>query len=79
MLKLCFHYKHRARCWGSKKRIYQEGINEKENVVDYFDSCHAYSHVNALSSAARAYMLTKDKKYLDVIEIAYHAVLQIRL
>ena len=37
---------------------------------------HAYSHVNALSSAARAYMLTKDKKYLDAIEIAYHEILQ---
>jgi len=37
---------------------------------------HAYSHVNALSSAARAYMLTKDKKYLDVIEIAYHEILE---
>ena len=37
---------------------------------------HAYSHVNALSSAARAYMVTGEKKYLDAIEIAYHEILQ---
>ena len=32
---------------------------------------HAYSHVNCLSSAARAYEVTGDKKYLDVMTIAY--------
>ena len=32
---------------------------------------HAYSHVNCLSSAARAYEVTGDKKYLDIMEIAY--------
>lgn len=32
---------------------------------------HAYSHVNCLSSAARAYEVTGDKKYLDIMTIAY--------
>ena len=32
---------------------------------------HAYSHVNSLSSAARAYIVTEDKHYLDVIEQGY--------
>ncbi len=32
---------------------------------------HAYSHVNCLSSAARAYMVTEDEKYLAVLEKAY--------
>jgi DUF1680 family protein len=36
---------------------------------------HAYSHVNALSSAARAYQATADRKYLDVMEIAYDELL----
>ena len=36
---------------------------------------HAYSHVNCLSSAARAYMVTEDEKYLTVIEKAYRGLL----
>ena len=32
---------------------------------------HAYSHINTLSSAAMAYRVTKDKKYLDIIKNAY--------
>ena len=36
---------------------------------------HAYSHVNCLSSAARAYMVTEDEKYLTVIEKAYQGLL----
>ena len=37
---------------------------------------HAYSHVNALSSGAMAYLVTEDKKYLEAIEIAYEEILQ---
>ena len=37
---------------------------------------HAYSHVNSLSSAAMAYMVTKDRKYLSAIEIAYEEILK---
>lgn len=37
---------------------------------------HAYSHVNSLSSAAMAYIVTKDKKYLQAIEIAYDEILK---
>ncbi|MCM1156076.1 MAG: glycoside hydrolase family 127 protein [Roseburia sp.] len=36
---------------------------------------HAYSHINSLSSAARAYMVTGDEKYLSAMEIAYEEVL----
>ncbi|WP_026486276.1 beta-L-arabinofuranosidase domain-containing protein [Caldanaerobius polysaccharolyticus] len=32
---------------------------------------HAYSHVNTLSSAARAYEVKKEKRYLDIIKNAY--------
>jgi uncharacterized protein len=35
---------------------------------------HAYSHVNCLSSAARAYMVTEDARYLDVIQKAYREI-----
>ena len=35
---------------------------------------HAYSHVNSLSSAARAYIVTEDPHYLDVIREGYEAI-----
>lgn len=37
---------------------------------------HAYSHVNSLSSAAMAYIVTKDNKYLQAIETAYEEILK---
>jgi DUF1680 family protein len=40
----------------------------------YFGARHAYSHVNSLSSAAQAYITTKDKKYLKTIEEAYNQI-----
>lgn len=36
---------------------------------------HAYSHVNSLSSAARAYIVTEDPHYLDVIRQGYEGIL----
>lgn len=36
---------------------------------------HAYSHVNTLSSAARAYMVKKDPKYLEIIKNGYKEIL----
>ncbi|MDD6615541.1 MAG: glycoside hydrolase family 127 protein [Lachnospiraceae bacterium] len=36
---------------------------------------HAYSHVNSLSSAAMAYKVTGDEKYLRAIETAYEEIL----
>lgn len=36
---------------------------------------HAYSHINSLSSAARAYQVTGDEKYLSAMEIAYEEML----
>jgi len=36
---------------------------------------HAYSHVNSFSSAARAYEVTGEEKYLDVMKIAYDEML----
>lgn len=35
---------------------------------------HAYSQVNSLSSAAQAYIVSGDEKYLDVIEKAYKEI-----
>lgn len=35
---------------------------------------HAYSHVNSLSSAARAYIVTGDEHYLDVIRQGYESI-----
>lgn len=35
---------------------------------------HAYSHVNCLSSAARAYIVTEDPYYLDVIRKGYEEI-----
>ena len=35
---------------------------------------HAYSHVNCLSSAARAYEVTNDSKYLEIMKIAYEEI-----
>lgn len=35
---------------------------------------HAYSHVNCLSSAARAYEVTGEEKYLDIMKIAYDEI-----
>ncbi len=35
---------------------------------------HAYSHVNSLSSAARAYIVTEDPHYLQVIKAAYEGL-----
>ena len=35
---------------------------------------HAYSHVNSLSSAARAYIVTGDEHYLEVIKRAYEGI-----
>ncbi|MCM1122092.1 MAG: glycoside hydrolase family 127 protein [Eubacterium sp.] len=37
---------------------------------------HAYSHINSLSSAARAYMATGDEQYLSAMEIAYEEMLE---
>src|SRR5690349_20028400 len=34
-------------------------------------SVHAYSHVNSFSSAAMAYAVTRDAKYLRIIRNAY--------
>lgn len=36
---------------------------------------HAYSHINSLSSAARAYQVTGDERYLSAMEIAYEEML----
>lgn len=37
---------------------------------------HAYSHVNSLSSAARAYIVTEDPHYLEVIRRGYEDILK---
>ncbi len=37
----------------------------------YFGGRHAYSHVNTFSSAARAYLVKKEERYLDIMKGAY--------
>ncbi|NLN47359.1 MAG: hypothetical protein GX153_12470 [Clostridiaceae bacterium] len=37
----------------------------------YFGGRHAYSHVNTFSSAARAYLVKRDNRYLDIMKGAY--------
>lgn len=37
---------------------------------------HAYSHVNSLSSAAMAYLVTKEEKYLTAMQNGYDEILQ---
>lgn len=37
---------------------------------------HAYSHVNSFSSAAMAYLVTKEEKYLTAIKNGYEEILQ---
>lgn len=37
---------------------------------------HAYSHVNSLSSAAMAYLVTKEEKYLTAMKNGYDEILQ---
>ena len=49
---------------------------DKLNAHDFkIGPRHAYSHVNAFSSAARAYEATGDGKYLNAMEIAYDEIL----
>lgn len=47
---------------------YLEPLSRGENVLP---GRHAYSHCNALSSAARAYLVLGDRKYLEAIRNAW--------
>ena len=47
---------------------YFDPLSRGENVLP---GRHAYSHCNALSSAARAYLVLGDPKYLDAIRNAW--------
>lgn len=51
---------------------YWKKLTEKDFTVG---PRHAYSHVNALSSAAMAYLATKDEGYLTAIRNAYEEIL----
>jgi len=49
---------------------------DKLNARDFsIGPRHAYSHVNAFSSSARAYQITGGMKYLTAMEIAYEEIL----
>jgi uncharacterized protein len=52
-------------------RTYFEPLARGENVLP---GRHAYSHSNALSSAARAYLMLGDPKYLDAIRNAWDMI-----
>lgn len=42
--------------------------------AQYFGGRHAYSHVNTFSSAAQAYIVKKDERYLDIMKGAYDEI-----
>lgn len=46
----------------------------KSNKNPSFKVRHAYSHVNSLSGAARAYCVKGEEKYLDIIKDAYDLI-----
>jgi uncharacterized protein len=49
---------------------------DKLNSKDFhFGARHAYSHVNCLSSAARAYRDTGEERYLSAMKIAYDEIM----
>jgi DUF1680 family protein len=50
---------------------YFDPLSRGENVLPHR---HAYSHCNALSSAARAYLVLGDPKYLDAIRNAWDMI-----
>ena len=52
---------------------YFEPLSRGENVLP---GRHAYSHCNALSSAARAYLVLGDTKYLDAIRNAWDMLVE---
>lgn len=62
-------YKNYADEW-----IYTEVWGKLREGNDKIGPRHAYSHVNSLSSAARAYMVSEDEKYLETIKKAYEII-----
>ena len=52
---------------------YFDPLSRGENVLP---GKHAYSHVNALSSAVQAYLVLKDEKYLDAARNGFRMVQQ---
>jgi uncharacterized protein len=58
-----------ARTWE-----YPEYWNRFLDESSSMEPCHAYSHVNTLCGAARAYRVTGESRYLSVIEGAYRRI-----
>ena len=54
-------------------RTYFDPLSRGENVLP---GRHAYSHCNALSSAARAYLVLGDPKYLETIQNAWEMLVK---
>jgi len=52
-------------------RTYFDPLSRGENVLP---GLHAYSHVNALSSAARAYLVLGEQKYFQAIQNAWDMI-----
>jgi len=59
-------YRYFARIWHYEK--YWTNLVEKKHCLT---GLHAYSHINTLSSAAMAYIVSGDKSYLNTIVNAY--------
>lgn len=62
-------YRQFAECWE-----YPDYWNKFLDPGSAMDACHAYSHVNTLCGAARAYRVKGDRKYLATIEGAYQRI-----
>ena len=65
-------YKEFAAVWDYD--YFWDRLNNKE--FDQIGPRHAYSHVNALSSAAMFYITTGEDRYLTAIESAYEEILE---
>ena len=62
-------YRTFARVWE-----YPDYWNRFLDPASTLEPCHAYSHVNTLSGAARAYRVTGEERYLQIIENAYRRI-----
>ncbi len=62
-------YRDSARLW--EYTDYWNNYATKSDIFSKAKSLHAYSHVNSLSGAGAAYLVTGEKRYLDALMNAY--------
>ena len=62
-------YRDHAKTW--EYPAYWDLFANGKDIFGLSPGYHAYSHVNTLSGAAAAYLVTGEQRYLDVIQNAY--------